>query len=58
MSWKGLEDERELVIEYLAYAARSFPPNDANRAIESAAQRLVDISYAELQAIAREDAEG
>jgi hypothetical protein len=50
-----LDAEREVVLAYIALVARSDPPDHAEIEIPKACARLIEIVYAEYEAIARED---
>ena len=50
-----LDAERDVVLEYIAHVARTHPPDHAEIEIGKASARLIEIVYAEYEAIARED---
>jgi hypothetical protein len=55
--WEAVEDEREEVLTYLAYIARTCDPDTAKVEIEKASARLIALVEAEYAAIRRHDEE-
>lgn len=55
--WDDIDEERDRVLNYIQYVAITFEPDEAKVELERASARLIQLIYADWDAIRREDEE-